>query len=168
MAAPPTKIDPIEESLEKILLGLRNISHISSVFSKHLQKHLKITSAQLLFLRVLNSNDGLSIGEIGKRIFIKPGTITGIVDRLENKGFVSRIRASTDRRVVNVAITEAGKQLVDAAPTPIQSRLAINLRKLTPDELENITSTLQRLIDLMQTEETATEISLASSETEVF
>jgi DNA-binding MarR family transcriptional regulator len=159
---------PSDANLEKIFLDLRNISHISSMYSKYLQQNLNITTAQLLFLRVLYSHDGLSAGEIGKRIFIRPGTITGIVDRLEAKGLVTRVRATLDRRVVHIHITGAGRRMVEAAPMPIQSRLAANLKRLSSGEVENITRTLDRLIELMQAEEATVEISMSSPETEVF
>ena len=77
MAAQTPPPDLIENYLEQIFLGLRNISHISSMYSKYLQKYLDVTSSQLLFLRAINKENNLSAGEIGRRIFIKPGTITG-------------------------------------------------------------------------------------------
>ena len=91
--------------------------------------------------RALSKEDGLSAGEIGRRVFIKPGTITGILDRLEAKGLVERTRVNKDRRIVNITITKAGRELVQAAPVPIQSTLAINLKKLPLDEVEAIMRT---------------------------
>lgn len=154
--------------LERIFLGLRNISHISDMYSKYLQKAFGITSSQLLVLRTLFREDSLSAGEIGRRIFIKPGTITGVVDRLEKKELVSRLRTSKDRRVVNVAITQAGRDLVEAAPVPVQSRLAVNLKKLPVYEVEALTNSLNRLVELMQTDDISTEISKAATETLAF
>ena len=160
--------DLYEEHLEKLFLGLRYISHISSIYSKYLQKYLDITTSQLLFLRALDKEDLLSSGEISRRIFIKPGTITGIVDRLEKKGLVTRNRDNQDRRVVKISITEAGRELVRAAPVPIQSRLAINLKKLPFNEVESITKGLERLVDLMHTEEVGTEIARAEADETTF
>ena len=163
----PVRVD-IEPYLEKIFLGLRNISHISSIYSKYLQKNFDITSSQLLFLRALDKEDGLSAGEIGRRIFIKPGTITGIVDRLEKKELVSRHRQTKDRRVINVNITENGRRLVRIAPAPIQSRLAINLRNLPTDDLKLLTDNLERLIRLMQADEVTSQLSAEDSKEHIF
>ncbi|MEW5735307.1 MAG: MarR family transcriptional regulator [Thermodesulfobacteriota bacterium] len=157
-----------EVHIEKILLALRNISHISSMYSKYLQRHLNITSAQLLFLRALYFEDQLSAGEIGRRIFMKPGTVTGVMDRLESKGLVARVRNSPDRRVVRVTITEDGRRMVEATPAPLQSRLAENLRKIPMDEVKGVSRTLDRLIELMQAAEATREINEADSEYEVF
>ena len=77
-------------------------------------------------------------------------------------------RGSKDRRVVNLAITDAGRLMIKDAPVPIQSRLAENLNKLPLDEVEKLTAGLERLINLMQYDEASTEITRAASESEVF
>ena len=150
--------ETIDSYLERMVLVLRQISHISSIYSRYLHKHFNVTNSQLLCLRALSKEDGLSAGEIGRRVFIKPGTITGILDRLEAKGLVERTRVNKDRRIVNISITNAGRELVQAAPVPIQSTLAINLKKLPLDEVEAITSTAERLLELMKIEDVATEV----------
>ena len=156
--------DLTEDDLERIFLALRNISHISNIFSKYLQKNFNVTNSQLLCLRTLRNGGPLSAGEIARRIFIKPGTVTGIIDRLETRGLVRRLRISPDRRVVTVEITEAGQFLVASAPVPIQSQLAMNLRKLPIEEVEVIIMGLERLLRLMQAEELVPEAPLVVSE----
>jgi len=158
----------IDQYLERIFLVLRNIAHLSSIYSKYLQKNFDVTTSQLLCLRALAYEDGLSAGEIGRRIFIKPGTITGLIDRLEGKGLVRRTRVHKDRRVINVEITQAGRELAGSAPVPVQSLLAVNLKKLPLEEVEKMTQALERLLKLMQSEEVTTELTLATSEDQVF
>jgi len=160
--------EQIDQYLERIFLVLRNIAHLSSIYSKYLQKNFDVTTSQLLCLRTLAHEDGLSAGEIGRRIFIKPGTITGLIDRLEAKGLVRRTRVHKDRRVINVEITPEGRDLVRSAPVPVQSLLAINLKKLSLEEVEKMTQTLERLLKLMQSEELTTELTLAASEDQIF
>jgi len=160
--------EQIDQYLERIFLVLRNIAHLSSIYSKYLQKNFDVTTSQLLCLRALAHKDGLSAGEIGRRIFIKPGTITGLIDRLEVKGLVRRTRVHKDRRVINVEITQAGRDLVASAPVPVQSLLAINLKKLSLEEVERMTQALELLLKLMQSEEVTTELTLATSEDQVF
>jgi len=155
-----TQTDPIERYLERIFLVLRNIAHYSSIYSRYLQKSFDVTTSQLLCLRALSKEDGLSAGEISRRIHIKPGTITGIIDRLEAKGLVRRNRTNRDRRVINIEITDSGWDLVRAAPVPVQSLLAVNLRKLPMYEVEGITQSLERVLQMMQTEELTAGVTL--------
>lgn len=70
--------------------------------------------------------------------------------------------------MINVFITDAGRELVRLAPVPLQSRLGMNLRKLPIEDVEAVTSSLERLLQLMQTEEVADEIHYTASEDEVF
>ena len=154
--------------LERIFLSIRTIAHLSDIYSKYLQKELNVTTSQLLCLRALANDDGLSASEIGKRIFIKPGTITGIVDRLEIKGLVKRMRINKDRRVVNIYITPAGRELIQSAPIPVQTLLAINLKKLPVKEVKEMTEALESLVNLMQNEEIVAEVSSATFERQVF
>ena len=90
------------------------------------------------------------------------------MDRLENKGLVTRVRDNKDRRVVNVVITEAGRLLVQAAPIPIQSRLALNLKELPLEQVKSLNESLNRLVELMQAEQATTEIPQAASAEKVF
>lgn len=161
-------VDEIEEYMERIFLVLRNITHLSSIYSKYLQKNFDVTTSQLLCLRTLAKENGLSAGEIGRRIYIKPGTITGIIDRLETKHLVMRNRASKDRRVVNIEITDHGRHLVESAPVPIQSVLASNLRKIPVEDVESMTKGIEQLLEFMKTEEVTTEVTLATSEAQAF
>ncbi len=142
-----------EECTERLLLALRNLSRTWAVHSKYILKHFNVTTGQLLCLRELNAHSGLSVGAIAKKTSISPATITGIIDRLEAKGLVRRARASKDRRVINIEMTEDGKMLVDAAPVPIQSLLKAKLKNMPLDELKAATETVEKLQKLIETEE---------------
>lgn len=72
---------------------------------------LDITYPQYLVMMVLWENDGLSVNHIGEKLYLDSGTLTPLLKRLENKGFISRKRKKEDERVVEVFITEAGKAL---------------------------------------------------------
>lgn len=142
-----------EECTERLLLALRNLSRTWSVHSKYILKHFNVTSGQLLCLRALSAHSSLPVGAIAKQTSISPATITGIIDRLETKGLVKRTRASRDRRVINIEITDEGRELVEAAPVPIQSLLRAKLKNMPLDELKAATESVERLQKLMETEE---------------
>ena len=52
---------------------------------------------------------GLTMGELGSRMMVSAGNITGITDRLERDGHVMRVRSSADRRSQNVRLTDSGR-----------------------------------------------------------
>lgn len=55
--------------------------------------------------------EGLTMGELGNRMMVSAGNITGITDRLERDGHVVRVRSSADRRSQNVRLTDSGREV---------------------------------------------------------
>ncbi|OCP23136.1 MULTISPECIES: MarR family transcriptional regulator [unclassified Ensifer] len=72
---------------------------------------LGVTYTQYLAVSALWEQDGLSISAIGERLSLEPSTITPAVKRLEAAGFLSRRRSTVDERLVEVFLTEKGKEL---------------------------------------------------------
>jgi DNA-binding MarR family transcriptional regulator len=72
---------------------------------------LDITYPQYLVMMVLWEHDGLPVNSIGEKLYLDSGTLTPLLKRLENKGFIERKRKKEDERVVEVFITESGRNL---------------------------------------------------------
>ncbi|MBQ1660800.1 MAG: MarR family transcriptional regulator [Acutalibacteraceae bacterium] len=60
---------------------------------------------------LMETEEGASAGELGKRLHVVPGRIADILNSLEQKELIVRERSETDRRVVNAKITEKGRQV---------------------------------------------------------
>ena len=76
-----------------------------------------ISGAQWGVLRSLHRAEGegldhLRLTDLGRRLLVRPPSISGVVDRLERVGLVSRLRATTDQRAKEVVLTRSGRQLV--------------------------------------------------------
>jgi len=80
----------------------------------------------------------LTLGELAARERVAPPTVTKLVDKLESRGLVERLAGEADRRVRRVAVTKAGRDLLDA----IRRRRAVwfteQLERLRPDDLERL------------------------------
>ncbi len=70
-----------------------------------------LTYPQYLVLLVLWEEEGLSVKEIGTRLFLDSGTLTPLLKRLETSGRVRRARDRADERQVSIFLTEAGRAL---------------------------------------------------------
>ncbi|MGW5317421.1 MarR family winged helix-turn-helix transcriptional regulator [Nocardia thailandica] len=68
---------------------------------------LTLSTCEYNFLNLLRLHGPLSPGELGRLTGLTSGTTTGVVDRLENAGYVVRERSTTDRRKVRVSLDEA-------------------------------------------------------------
>jgi DNA-binding MarR family transcriptional regulator len=141
---PPTKFD------HEILQAIRRIIRAVDQHSRFLVGHHGITVPQLMCLLVLDAEGTLSIGTLSQRVYLTPSTVTGIVDRLERKGHVVRVRGLSDRRVVEVRITETGHKVAGAAPDPLQTRLVEALHHVPDDEKLSMLGILRRLLALME------------------
>src|SRR6266511_1594550 len=108
------------ESLEQeaALSVLRTSDQLQIRFARLLREH-GLTPSQYNVLRILRGEGTpLPILEIASRtITVVPG-ITGLIDRLEQAGFVSRLRCDKDRRVMYVALTDQGRTIVTELDEP--------------------------------------------------
>jgi DNA-binding MarR family transcriptional regulator len=84
---------------------------------------------------------------------VNSSTVTGIIDRLEQKGLVARSRISTDRRVITVTLMDKGRQLAEHAPPPIQEKIVEGLQKLPPQEIEKIVQALTKLTYMLDVQD---------------
>ena len=74
-------------------------------------ERLDITYTQYITMMVLWEHRELRVKEVGERLFLDSGTLTPVLKKLEEKGFVSRRRSDTDERDVIVALTKGGEAL---------------------------------------------------------
>ena len=135
----------ITQCLRRIIKSLQNYS--SEVYS-----HFGITGPQLWVLKTIYQNGSLPLGELSKRMYLHPSTLTAAVDRLEKKGYVFRNRIEKDRRVINVQLTHKGNSLAKRAPKPIQGKMIYGLRKLKKDEVFLIYRSVEKLVEIMEAE----------------
>ena len=74
-------------------------------------ERLDITYTQYITMMVLWEHRELRVKEVGERLFLDSGTLTPVLKKLEEKGFVTRRRSDTDERDVIVALTKDGEAL---------------------------------------------------------
>jgi DNA-binding MarR family transcriptional regulator len=103
-----------------------------------------LTAPQYRVLRQLGEG-GRSGSELAQKLGVTPGNLTGILDRLEEGGLLSRERASTDRRSLRLSITPAGETLMARAIPAMQSHLRSLFAPLDAAEIAQVQSLLERL-----------------------
>jgi DNA-binding MarR family transcriptional regulator len=134
-------VAPIEELPESILWivwYLRRFVQADELYSKKLQKEHRISQGQLSCLLALHRYGPAPLSTLAVRILVKPGTVTGIIDRLEAKGLVVRKRSLLDRRVITIELTDEGRSFAENAPSPIKPSIIDGLANLPDEEIERI------------------------------
>ena len=136
-----------------IIFFIRRLMQGAEIYNKELNRRYSISSAQLNCLLALFENGPLPPSQVAKYMMVKSSTVTGVVDRLEQKGLVERVRNSPDRRVITIQLTEAGKNLTANAPPPIQRKIVTGLRNLSQKEIESIALALSKLSDMLDVQD---------------
>jgi MarR family transcriptional regulator, organic hydroperoxide resistance regulator len=107
-------------------LGYR-LKLLSQLLARKFQEQLEpfgLTPFHWVVLCCLWQEDGLATSQIGDRLQQVGGTLTGAIDRMEERGLIARQRDPQDRRIVRVWLTETGQQLQSILPP-----LALDLRE---------------------------------------
>jgi DNA-binding MarR family transcriptional regulator len=145
--------DTHKDRTREIVYAIRRLMQAGEIYTKELNKIYNVSSAQLNCLITLHENGPLSPSQIAKHILVNSSTVTGIIDRLEQKGLVKRTRVSTDRRVVTVELMKTGMMLAENAPPPIQQKLIDGLNELSKGDIDQIAFTLIKLTDMLDVQD---------------
>ncbi len=95
----------------QLCFALYSASLAMTKLYKPLLEELGLTYPQYLAMLALWERDGLSVSELGERLFLDSGTLTPLLKRLEAAGLVARIRAVEDERRVHLTLTAQGRKL---------------------------------------------------------
>ena len=108
-------------------------------------KPLGLTYTQYIVLLVLWEQDNITVGELCRRLFLDNGTITPLLKKLEEHGYVARERSKADERVVTVRLTAEGAELKEkVAGIPWQVGSCV---KLTPEEAKTLYGLLYKILE---------------------
>jgi DNA-binding MarR family transcriptional regulator len=141
---------PPEASLESsILRSLRRIHRAVAVQGRRLVEGYQVTMPQLLCLRQLAALGTTSPGVLAAELGVSQATISGMIDRLEARGYVRRSRSSIDKRKVMLDLTERGTKLETAAPSLLQEKLTCELQRRAPRWGITIDLVLRELLEMM-------------------
>ncbi|MBO4425648.1 MAG: MarR family transcriptional regulator [Clostridiales bacterium] len=117
---------------------------IVSLYTPHL-KPLGLTYTQYIMFLVLWEEDGITVGDLCKRLKLDTGTVTPMLKNTEKQGLITRTRSAEDERVVVVTLTPEGKALYKKAKT-IPSKVG-SCVKLSKTEAMQLYKTLYKLLD---------------------
>ena len=117
-----------------------------SIFIQSLRDH-GITPIQYTILRVIESNPNIDQATLASRSVLDASTVKDVLRRLEARGLVARIAGTKDRRTREVALSEAGRQLLLRAEPQVQASRRRLLAPLAPAENAALLQYIRRLLD---------------------
>ncbi|MBW2172586.1 MAG: MarR family transcriptional regulator [Deltaproteobacteria bacterium] len=151
--APRAASEVPHDLVKQIIFQIRRLTQAKELYTKELNKKYQVSASQLNSLIALYEQGSLPPSQIARHIMVKSSTVTGIIDRLEQKGLVTRSRTSPDRRVITVELTESGRTLAENAPPPIQQKVVEGLERLPQSEMEKIVLGLNMLTQMLDVQD---------------
>lgn len=99
--------DPVLE----LIRAMWAVDHELQRVSKRMVGRMGLTAPQRLAVRFIGRHPGLTLGTLAELLHLHPGTVTGIVKRLEREGLAARTRSIEDTRRMHLRLTAAGRTL---------------------------------------------------------
>jgi|WetSurMetagenome_2_1015567.scaffolds.fasta_scaffold46169_2 DNA-binding MarR family transcriptional regulator len=137
--------DIIKERVAENLIALLPFYH-KKIFGPGGQGKTGMQTAQYRTLGALmRGGTPLSMSELGKQLYISKPYMTILVDQLIQDGHVQRLPDTTDRRVINIAITAEGKKHLKQAASRYKETVKNMLSELDSQDLEDLCQSLEKL-----------------------
>lgn len=132
---------------QQVCFALYAASRASTAAYRETLAAVGLTYPQYLVMLALWEEDGVTIRQLGEQLLLDSGTLSPLVSRLENAGFVSRSRAGEDGRTVRVELTAQGRDLREKA-AGIQCSLLEKL-DLPPEDLLELRRLARKVISAL-------------------
>lgn len=131
---------------EGVIALLRTSDYIRRQISNLLTTY-DITPQQYNVLRILRGagTEGLNTLEVGERMIEQSPGVTRLIDRLEQKALVERVRSHSDRRCISCRITGNGLQILSSLDEPIDRINRALMQQLTKEEKRTLVALLDRI-----------------------
>jgi DNA-binding MarR family transcriptional regulator len=140
---------PIDDHRDDLRLWLRLFAcHmlIETDVRTRLRERFAVTLPRFdLMAQLERAPDGLTLGELSRRLMVSNGNITGLVERLVESGHVDRVPHASDRRVAYVRLTEAGRAAFAAMAAEHAAWISDLLAELTVEDRRALFRLLGRL-----------------------
>jgi DNA-binding MarR family transcriptional regulator len=124
--------------IQAVMSEMRQVQQKSRSFVELLTRNDVLSQNHITLLMDLKLTGSMRITDISERFFITAGAATSMCDKLEDQGLVCRTRTKEDRRVVMVALTEAGEEKVSEI-----------FKRIPPQKLRTIADVFKQVNELM-------------------
>jgi DNA-binding MarR family transcriptional regulator len=126
----------------------QSLSSIYRTALKRLNRRLsddKISFSQFSILRAIGKFGPMPMGRLSEHMLVAPANITGLIDRLERKGYVERKRDTADRRLCMIELTDKGRRTYDAIAQQFWIYVRHVFSSLSDDERDLLFGLLTRV-----------------------
>ena len=137
----------------EVLLFLRKIIHATDLQSKRVAKVCGLTIPQVMVLNSIDQLGDVTVKRISDEVSLSQATVTTILNRLEDRKLLERVRNADDKRIVNARLTSAGKAALEASPPLLHESFIQRFEQLSKREKSAILSSLKTVAGMMDAED---------------
>ncbi|HUJ15745.1 MAG TPA: MarR family winged helix-turn-helix transcriptional regulator [Thermoanaerobaculia bacterium] len=139
---------------QRILDGIRRLVRLLRLTDRAAQSQLGLSGAQLFVLHELGKTPALSLSELAERTRTDQSSVSVVVSRLVENGYITRDRDSRDARRLVLNLTRSGRAVAEKSPPVAQEKIIDALEHIPAAERRRFAETFSRLIELMGEGET--------------
>ena len=133
---------------ERFLKSIRLLAECMQGYERLSGEYVRrsgLTHAQFDIIATLGNTPGMSYKELGEKTLITKGTLTGVIERLEQKGLVERQRSDCDKRSFFVKLSAEGERVFDEVFPQVISQSGKVFAHYTPEDFTALEKTLSEL-----------------------
>ena len=143
-------MNPENQSVIKdIVSSIRKLVRAVYLDSQKMSRQFGLTGPQSIVMRLLFNNGSMSSADLSRMMYVTPSNMTGIIDRLEKKDLVKRVRKQGDRRVTLIVLTDKGKLLSERLPDPIENKFINQLADLKNEQVQILAMAMRKILNLI-------------------
>ena len=150
------------ELIAKTVDNLRRVFQVVNEQSKKVKRKTGLTGPQLWAIKVIAHSSPIRVSILAGKMYLHPATVVGILNRLEERDLIKRIRTTDDRRAVHVTLTDKGNDIVSRSPEVAQGMLVAGLETLTVKKLYGIHDGLEQLVEILGAQEIPPQLMLST------
>ncbi|AOK16465.1 MarR family transcriptional regulator [Burkholderia cepacia] len=134
----------VNDSVGYLMSRVKSV--MTNLVTQRTQEELGITGTQASMLFMIAVGKCSTAAELAREYGIDASAVTRLLDRVEKRGLLSRVRSIEDRRVVRLELTDEGRALAERLPPIFRSVLDQVLDGFTPEEVGFLKSMLRRIL----------------------
>ncbi|HXT17641.1 MAG TPA: MarR family transcriptional regulator [Gemmatimonadaceae bacterium] len=123
---------------------MRSIVRALRINTRAIELKMGISLAQLFVLQQLAERSAASLNELAERTATHQSSVSVVVRRLVERGFVSRTSSTSDKRRIEIELTDAGRRLLEGAPMTIQVQMMTALHRMDSHESRTLADLLEK------------------------
>jgi DNA-binding MarR family transcriptional regulator len=115
--------------------------------SKRMEAELGVTGMQRIVIRLIGRFPNVTAGRLAEILYVHPSTLTGVLKRVVDRGFVQRARDRADARVAHFSLTGAGSQIDGSQAGSVEAAVRRALGRLEPAQVDAARVVLSLIAD---------------------